>query len=109
MTTPTLDKMNAADIRAKTKEELAELAAVVGIDEEAIENCARREDLLSKVLQAASAQQCLVASGILEIMDEGYGFLRQVNTIGGAGDGAVGGGIQWFTGAGESHQRVAGN
>ncbi|MEC9308226.1 MAG: transcription termination factor Rho [Chloroflexota bacterium] len=86
MTTPTLDKMNAADIRAKTKEELAELATVVGIDAEAIENCARREDLLSKVLQAASAQQCLVASGILEIMDEGYGFLRQVNTIGGAGD-----------------------
>ena len=34
MTTPTLDKMNAADIRAKTKDELAELAAVVGIDEE---------------------------------------------------------------------------
>jgi transcription termination factor Rho len=34
--------------------------------------------LLSRILQTASAQQALIASGILEIMDEGYGFLRQV-------------------------------
>ena len=38
----------------------------------------RREELLNRLFQMASAQQSLVASGILEIMDEGYGFLRQV-------------------------------
>ena len=33
-----------------------------------------------------SAQQALVSTGILEIMDEGYGFLRQVATHRGSGD-----------------------
>ncbi len=84
--TTTLEKMNAADIRAKSKEELVELAVAFGIEDETIENLTRREDLLSKVLQTASAQQFLIASGILEVMDEGYGFLRQVNSIGGSGD-----------------------
>ena len=46
----------------------------------------RREAILSRLFQAASAQQSLVASGILETMDEGYGFLRQVNTHTGTGD-----------------------
>ena len=84
--TTTLEKMNAADIRAKSKEELVELAIAFGIEDETIENLSRREDLLSKVLQTVSAQQFLIASGILEVMDEGYGFLRQVNSIGGSGD-----------------------
>tara|TARA_B100000029_G_scaffold139532_1_gene134667 strand:+ start:238 stop:1533 length:1296 start_codon:yes stop_codon:yes gene_type:complete len=84
--TTTLEKMNAADIRAKSKEELVELAVAFGIEDETIENLNRREDLLSKVLQTASAQQFLIASGILEVMDEGYGFLRQVNSVGGSGD-----------------------
>ncbi len=84
--TTTLEQMNAADIRAKSKEELVELAIAFGIENETIENLTRREDLLSKVLQTASAQQFLIASGILEVMDEGYGFLRQVNSLGGSGD-----------------------
>ncbi len=84
--TTTVEKMNAADIRAKSKEELVELATAFGIEDETIQNLSRREDLLSKVLQTISAQQFLIASGILEVMDEGYGFLRQVNSIGGSGD-----------------------
>ncbi len=84
--TSTLEKMDAADIRAKSKEELVELAVAFGIEDETIENLNRREDLLSKVLQTASAQQFLIASGILEVMDEGYGFLRQVNSNSGSGD-----------------------
>jgi len=84
--TTTLEKMNAADIRAKTREELVELAIAFGIEDETIQNLSRKEDLLSKVLQTVSAQQFLIASGILEIMDEGYGFLRQVNSAGGSGD-----------------------
>ena len=84
--TTTVEKMNAADIRAKSKEELVELATAFGIEDETIQNLSRREDLLSKVLQTVSAQQFLIASGILEVMDGGYGFLRQVNSIGGSGD-----------------------
>jgi transcription termination factor Rho len=34
----------------------------------------------------ASSHQCLVASGILESMDEGYGFLRQMSYHAAAGD-----------------------
>lgn len=86
MATKTLDVMNASDIRAKTKEELIELAEQVGIENDSDFENLRREDILSKVLQAASAKECLIASGILEIMDEGYGFLRQVNSKGGSGD-----------------------
>ncbi|GIS83108.1 MAG: hypothetical protein CM1200mP15_17400 [Dehalococcoidia bacterium] len=49
--TTTVEKMNAADIRAKSKEELVELATAFGIEDETIQNLSRREDLLSKVLQ----------------------------------------------------------
>ena len=45
-----------------------------------------KEDLLSRLFQVVSAQQALVSTGILEIMDEGYGFLRQVATHRGSGD-----------------------
>ncbi|MEK7806188.1 MAG: transcription termination factor Rho, partial [Chloroflexota bacterium] len=39
-----------------------------------------------KLFQLASAQQSLVASGILDTMEEGYGFLRQVATYPPSGD-----------------------
>ena len=45
-----------------------------------------KEDLLSRLFQVVSAQQALVSTGILEIMDEGYGFLRQVITYRASGD-----------------------
>ena len=45
-----------------------------------------KEDLLSRLFQVVSAQQALVSTGILEIMDEGYGFLRQIATYRASGD-----------------------
>jgi transcription termination factor Rho len=54
------------------------MAESVGLSDGAGLSNLRREELLSRILQTASAQQALIASGILEIMDEGYGFLRQV-------------------------------
>ena len=76
-TTPrTLD---VAEMGAKSKDELLLLAEHAGLAEGAALNSMRREEVLSRLFQAASAQQWLVASGILEIMEEGYGFLRQTS------------------------------
>ena len=71
--------VDVMELGAKSKEELLELAPSIGLqDGNALANL-HREDLLGRLYQVASAQQSLVATGILETMDEGYGFLRQVS------------------------------
>ena len=70
--------IDVADLGVKTKDELLVLAADTGLGDGAALNNMRREEVLSRLFQAASAQQALVASGILETMEEGYGFLRQI-------------------------------
>ena len=74
----TQQMVDVAELGAKTKDQLLDMAESVGLGDGAGLNNLRREDLLSRILQTASSQQVLIASGILEIMDEGYGFLRQV-------------------------------
>ena len=70
--------LDVVELGSKSKEELLSLAPSVGLsDGNALGNL-HREDLLGRLFQSASAQQSLIATGILEIMDEGYGFLRQV-------------------------------
>ena len=78
--------IDVAEMGAKSKDELLVMAHDVGMTDGASLASMRREDLLSRLFQLASAQQSLVASGILEIMDEGYGFLRQVTPQAGSGD-----------------------
>ena len=71
--------VDVVELGAKTKEELLDLAPSIGLhDGNALVNL-HREDLLGRLYQVASAQQSLVATGILETMDEGYGFLRQIS------------------------------
>ena len=71
--------LDVVELGSKSKEELLALAPSVGLsDGNALGNL-HREDLLGRLFQVASAQQSLVATGILEILDEGYGFLRQVS------------------------------
>ena len=70
--------VDVAELGAKTKDQLLDVAESVGLGESSGLTNLRREDLLSRILQTASSHQALTASGILEIMDEGYGFLRQV-------------------------------
>ena len=87
--TTTQRSMEVAELGTKSKDELLVLAPEVGLsDGPALDNL-RREDLLSRVLHAASAQQSLVSSGILDVMDEGYGFLRQISSPRGTGDGYI--------------------
>ena len=65
--------LDVSELGAKSKEELLGLANDVGLnDTTALENL-HKEDLLSRLFQVVSARQALVSTGILEIMDEGYG------------------------------------
>ena len=78
--------LDVAELGSKSKDELLAIAPDIGLSDGGSLTNMRREDLITRLLQAASAQQSLVASGILETMDEGYGFLRQANTHSGTGD-----------------------
>ena len=78
--------MDVSELGAKSKEELLALAGDVGLaDTQALVKL-HREDLLGRLFQLASSQQSLVSTGILETMDEGYGFLRQVSSHRASGD-----------------------
>ena len=78
--------MDVAELGAKSKEELLDLASDVGINDAAALVNMHKEDLLGRLFQFASAQQSLVSTGILEITDEGYGFLRQIASYRASGD-----------------------
>ena len=87
MTTTTKPRMmEVSDLGAMTKDQLLDLAEDYGLEDGAALASVRREDVLNRILHAVSAQQSLVSSGILEIMDEGYGFLRQINYLPATGD-----------------------
>ena len=70
--------LDVVELGSKSKEELLSLAPSVGLNDGNVLSNLHREDLLGRLFQVASAQQSLIATGILEIIDEGYGFLRQV-------------------------------
>ena len=78
--------LDVSELGAKSKEELLGLANDVGLNDITALSNLHKEDLLSRLFQVVSAQQALVSTGILEIMDAGYGFLRQVATHRGSGD-----------------------
>ena len=83
----TIEKMlDVTELGAKSKEELLDLASDVGINDGAALGNMHKEDLLGRLFQVASAQQSLVSTGILEITDEGYGFLRQIASYRASGD-----------------------
>ncbi|MCH8311291.1 MAG: Rho termination factor N-terminal domain-containing protein, partial [Chloroflexi bacterium] len=77
--------MNLTDILTKSTEELVKIASDLG----AIDNGApqKRQDLVSRVLKAYAEKEGPVqAGGVLSIVNDGYGFLRQNNASAGAGD-----------------------
>ncbi len=78
--------LDVSEMGAKSKEELLDLAGDVGLNDTTALASLHKEDLLSRLFQVVSAQQSLVSTGILEIMDEGYGFLRQVISYRASGD-----------------------
>ncbi|SVB70998.1 uncharacterized protein METZ01_LOCUS223852 [marine metagenome] len=75
--------MSMAQLEAKTKEELLELSNELGIENGA----QRREEIVFHLLEAYAKQQGFVlATGLLEIIGDGYGFLRQQGLRAGPGD-----------------------
>ena len=75
--------MNMADLEALTKEELLELALEMGVENGA----QRREEIVFHLLEAfAKRQGYVLATGLLEIVGDGYGFLRQQGLRAGPGD-----------------------
>ena len=84
--TATRKSLDVVELGGKSKEELLSLAPSVGIGDAGSLDKMHREDILGRLFQVASANQSLVSTGILEIMDEGYGFLRQVASYRHSGD-----------------------
>jgi transcription termination factor Rho len=79
--------MNIAELEGKTDEELIGLIDELGLADQTALQGLRRDELLHRLLQGYAEQQgYLLASGILDIMSEGYGFLRQNGRRPGQGD-----------------------
>ena len=86
MVTTTQRIVDVKELGAKSKDELLVVAHDMGMADGAPLDNMRREELLQRLYQTASSQQSLHSSGILETMDEGYGFLRQITAYPPAGD-----------------------
>ncbi len=77
-------QIDIAQLESKTREELLQLAK-----ELELKSCAtlKKQELVMRLLQAqAERQGNLFCSGILEIMTDGYGFLRQSSLLPSASD-----------------------
>ncbi len=67
--------MSLADLEARTKEELVEMAKEKGI---ATPAALKKHDIAMRLLETHTGEQGnIFCSGVLEIMADGYGFLRQ--------------------------------
>jgi len=67
--------MNISQLESKSREELIEQAKGMGLSGYA---SLKKQDIIMRLLQANAEQQgYLFCSGILDIMNDGYGFLRQ--------------------------------
>jgi transcription termination factor Rho len=73
-----------SELQEKTKDELAELAKTQGVS--GISGM-KKHELVIRLLQAQAVQQGFdFASGIMELTDEGYAFLRQESLLPGSDD-----------------------
>lgn len=76
--------MNIVELENRTRDELLELARELGISGH---SALRKQDLILRLLQEQAKQQgYLFCSGVLETVDEGYGFLRQDGLLPGHND-----------------------
>ena len=77
--------MDLVELQDKNDQDLFEFAMGFGAVEEG--TTLRRMEILRKVFKACSdREETIDASGILSILNEGYGFLRQRGDQRGAGD-----------------------
>jgi transcription termination factor Rho len=75
---------NMTELEDKTRDELEEIAKECGVTGY---SSLKKAELVLQILQSQAVQQGNVfISGVLEIMNEGYGFLRQGSFLRGAND-----------------------
>jgi transcription termination factor Rho len=76
--------MDISQLENKTREDLLELAKESGLTSY---STLKKQDLVMRLLKASAEQQGnLFCSGILDIMADGYGFLRQDSLLPGNSD-----------------------
>jgi len=76
--------LNIAELEAKTRDELLQIAKEMGISGH---SALKKQELVLRLLQEhAELQGYTFSGGVLEIMDEGYGFLRRNRLRPGSGD-----------------------
>jgi transcription termination factor Rho len=76
--------VNIAELETKTRDELQEMAKELGI---AGVSTLRKQDLIFRLLQAQTEQQGnIFRGGVLEIVEDGFGFLRQERYLPGSND-----------------------
>ena len=76
--------MDISQLENKTKEELLDI-----VKDMELPDCTSLEkpDLIRRLLQADAEQQGnIFSTGVLEIMTDGYGFLRQISLLPGQSD-----------------------
>ncbi len=77
--------MNISEIQIKSDEELLEMAVELGIVDNG--STPRRHELMGRVFRSlVDRHGSLSGSGILAVVNEGYGFLRQDGNAPGSGD-----------------------
>ena len=76
--------MNVAELETKTRDELIDMAKQQGVEGY---SGLKKQELIMRLVQARAEQQgYLFVSGILDIVGEGYGFLRQESLLPGPND-----------------------
>jgi len=76
--------MNISELESKSRDELLEMAKEMGVS--SYTNL-KKQELVKRLLQANAEQQGYnFSGGVLEIIGEGYGFLRQSSLLPGSGD-----------------------
>jgi transcription termination factor Rho len=73
------DSINIGQLATKSRDELVELAKEMGVSGYA---SLKKQEVIMRLLQAYTERQGnIFCSGILEIVDDGYGFLRQSSLL----------------------------
>ena len=78
--------LNVTEMEGKSKDELVSFAQDIGLENGSALANLRKEDVLHRIFQLYSDQQGLMASGVLDVTNDGYGFLRQGGLRPAAGD-----------------------
>ena len=82
----TKQTLDVSELERKSMEELVAIAQQMGLENGSALTSLRKEDVVIRIVHTFPDQQRLRGSGILEVMNDGYGFLRHNGLKPGPGD-----------------------